>query len=605
MSQISLSLLHSNELIQARRRIFRQLIESLLYERIVSGPAIADGAETEYELHGKSDSGEQVVYRFKASRKKSYGRIRLSDEPVLRYASGCAAEADSLPRFLLEIAPSLETTEALLSVFINEIQQTLLKDAMALQQLTADQPYKPVDYDDWESYVQAGHPYHPCYKSRMGFTLEDNLAYGPEFKPELSLAWVAVHQSAVRFSISHTLDLTSYMQHELGADYAAFQAKIEALGKKPDEYTLLPVHPWQWERFASIAFFEQLEQQEIIYLGYGSDRYVPQQSIRTLSNLSDRSKAYVKLPLSITNTSSGRILAQHTLLNAARISDWLGEVVAGDAFLRDELRLIMLKEVLGASYQHQKLPNLLEQKVYGTLGAIWRESLHPYLEPGEEALPFGALCYLQADGTPVIEEWIRKHGVEGWVKKLISTTVVPLIHLLYAHGAALESHAQNMIIVLEQGLPTRVALKDFHDGIRYSPAVPHPLGYPDIMYPPANHQRVNRNSFIAKEDVKEVKDFLLDALMFINLTELAFFLEKHYGLAEEAWWKLTAETIVSYQEKFPELGERFQTFDLFAAEIEVEQLTKRRLYEGPKDCVHSVSNPLYAYHPKHRTLAGE
>lgn len=605
MSHISLSLLHSNELIQARRRIFRQLIESLLYEQIVTGPAIANGAETEYELYGKADSGEQVAYRFKASRKKSYGRIRLSDEPVLRCAAGQAVEADSLPRFLLEIAPAIGTTEALLSVFIDEIQQTLLKDTMALQQLKALQQHKPADYDDWESYVQAGHPYHPCYKSRIGFTLEDNLAYGPEFKPELHLAWVAVHQTSASFTISRAIDFTSYLQQELGADYAAFQAKIEAAGKNPGEYTLLPVHPWQWEKFAAIAFFEQLETQEMIYLGYGSDGYVPQQSIRTLSNRSDSSKAYVKLPLSITNTSSGRILAQHTLLNAARISDWLGEVVAGDAFLRDELRLIMLKEVLGVSYQHQKLPNLLEQKVYGTLGAIWRESLHPYLESGEEALPFGALCYLQTDGTPVIEEWIQKHGLEDWVKKLISVTVLPLIHLLYAHGTALESHAQNMIIVLERGLPIRVALKDFHDGIRYSPAVPHPLGYPDIMYPPANHQRVNRNSFIAKVDVKEVKDFLLDALMFINLTELAFFLEKHYGLAEAAWWEMTAEIIAGYQEKFPELGERFETFDLFAADIEVEQLTKRRLYEGPKDCVHSVSNPLHAYQPKHYTVAGE
>ncbi|MGG4143435.1 IucA/IucC family protein [Paenibacillus algorifonticola] len=605
MSHISLSLMHSHELIQVRRRIFRQLIESLLYERIITGPAIASSAETEYELHGKTDSGEQVAYRFKASRKKSFGRIRLSEEPVVRCAAGHAIEADSLPRFLLEIAAAIGTTETLLSVFIDEIQQTLLKDTMAVQWMLELQQHKPADYDDWESYVQAGHPYHPCYKSRIGFTLEDNLAYGPEFKPELKLAWVAVHYSAASFSISRMLDLTSYMQHELGADYAAFQATIEAAGKNPSEYRLLPVHPWQWERFAAIAFFEQLESQEIIYLGYGSEGYVPQQSIRTLGNRADKSKAYVKLPLSITNTSSGRILSRHTLLNAARISDWLGEMVASDAFLRDELRLIMLKEVLGISYQHQQLPNLLEQKVYGALGAIWRESLHPYLEPSEEALPFGALSYLQADGTPVIDGWIQEHGLEGWVKKLLSVSVIPLIHLLYAHGTALESHAQNMMIVLERGLPTRIALKDFHDGIRYSPAVHNPLGYPDIMHPPANHQRVNRNSFIAKEDVKEVKDFLLDAFMFINLTELAFFLEQQYGLTEEAWWGMTAEIIAGYQEKFPELQDRFDMFDLFASDIEVEQLTKRRLYVGPNDCVHSVSNPLYAFRPKHRTLVGE
>ena len=34
-----------------------------------------------------------------------------------------------------------------------------------------------------------------------------------------------------------------------------------------------------------------------------------------------------------------------------------------------------------------------------------------------------------------------------------------MIHMLYYHGIAFESHAQNMMLIHENGWPTRIALK--------------------------------------------------------------------------------------------------------------------------------------------------
>ncbi len=42
-----------------------------------------------------------------------------------------------------------------------------------------------------------------------------------------------------------------------------------------------------------------------------------------------------------------------------------------------------------------------------------------------------------------------------------------MIHMLYYHGIAFESHAQNIMLIHENGWPTRIALKDFHDGVRF------------------------------------------------------------------------------------------------------------------------------------------
>ncbi|MFE6073494.1 IucA/IucC family protein [Paenibacillus sp. NPDC057886] len=622
MNGLTASLVRSEEWIRVRRRIFRQLVESFLYEQILSEPVIRHQAQQEYTLRGETETGEKVQYTFWAVRKESFDRIRLSDKPIMRITSEERAEADSIPRFLLEIAAHIPTSEAQLAQFMDELQQTHLKDTLSVRWRSVQPEPRVSEYDEWESALIEGHPYHPCYKSRVGFTLSDNEAYGPEFGPEFKLVWIAMKQDAAQISISSSLDTYAEFIHiELGEELQAFKLILhEAISSEKlkwssnaivdaemrvntdgdasvDAYVFVPVHPWQWERIISVACAEQLRTGEIVYLGQAGDTYRPQQSIRTLSNVSHRDKPYVKLPLNMVNTSSGRILAQHTIMNAARISDWLGRVVAEDSFLQDELGLIVLKEIAGVSYHHQKLPNVLEQKIYGSLGAIWRESLHPRLMAGEDALPFNALCYLDQQGTPIIKPWVSEYGLDRWARQLLKVAVVPLIHLLYAHGAALESHAQNMIIVLKEGWPSRIALKDFHDGIRYCPSIPHPLAYPDIEYPPANHQRVNRNSFVEKEDPSEVKDFMLDALLFINLTEVAFFLEKHFVLSEKQWWRMAAEVILNYQDRFPELQARFEQFDVFAPEIEVEQLTRRRIHEGPGDCVHRVSNPLHVYRP--------
>ncbi|WP_254778363.1 IucA/IucC family protein [Aneurinibacillus thermoaerophilus] len=599
MNDILLSFLDSEPFVMVRRRIFRQLIQSLIYEGMIHPEQRSGKGGDVLILPGRDREDNRVEYHFRATRTFSFERICLSSDPVKRVIHGEEKEAESLTTFLYEIAPFIHASEAKLSLFIDEINQTLLKDTIA-QCYKREQPAEQVvDYDELEGDIMDGHLYHPCYKSRIGFTLKDHTEFGPEFKPRLTLVWVAIQREEARLSVSHTLDYASFIQQELGADYEKFMKVIQGHGKRPEDYVIVPVHPWQWRHVIMHEFFEQIQSKRMICLGEGTDEYCPQQSIRTLANASSRTKSYVKLPLSITNTSTSRILGQHTIINAARISDWLGKIMESDSYLREELRLVLLKEVMGVSYHHQGLVDVMEQKVYGVLGAIWRESLYKYLEPGETAIPFNALCHLNADKRPFIDSWIQQAGLRKWLKRMFEISVLPLIHLLYAHGVAMESHAQNMILIMREGIPERIALKDFHDGIRYSPAVMSTsIGYPQIEYPSANHPRINRNSFIEKEDPSEIKDFLHDAFFFINLSEFALFLKKHYRLSEQDFWEMVADVIAGYQQRFSHLRERFYLFDLFTKTIEVEQLTKRRLFDDTGVRVHAVKNPLYMFQTK-------
>ncbi|MFC7342840.1 IucA/IucC family protein [Saccharopolyspora griseoalba] len=559
---------------RVRRRVFRQLVESLVYEGALKTRLEGDV----HHVDGADEAGAPVTYSFSAVRRFGFGRIGLTS-PVRRGQ----VEADSVTRFLTEVRGSLDADPELLPGFAREIEETLFKDTLAEHLRTAPDP--AMGYDELESAITDGHRYHPTYKSRMGFDTADNIAYGPEFGNAVRPLWLAAHRSITEVTASKSLE-PAQLAESLGADAVRFQRILEDSGLDPEDYALVPVHPWQWRERLARAFSAQLATGELVPLGEDPHEFRAQQSIRTLSCRDRPERPYLKLSMSIVNTSTGRGLAAHTVRNAAPITDWLREVVASDEYLRDELRPVLLGEELGVAVTPES--GLLREDTYGALACIWRESLHPHLGEGESAMPFTGLTSSD-DGDLLIGPWLREHGAERWVRQLTRVAALPLVHLLCKHGIALETHAQNAVLLHRDGLPSRVVLKDFHDGVRFSRAhLADPQRCPQLAATPAHH--TNRNSFVETADPGLVTDFLLDAFFFINFGELAIALDE--VLPERRFWQLVAEEIRAYQQRFAELAERFELFDVFTPTIEVEKLTTRRLRPDTELRLHTAANPL-------------
>ncbi|MGH3901492.1 MAG: IucA/IucC family protein [Pseudonocardiaceae bacterium] len=592
---------------QVRRRLFRQLLESLLYEgmlaaRTVGGPANGGPTDGPTDGHcavdGTDEHGDAVSYLFTATRRYGFDRIRLGPEPVLRCASGGNAEADSTTRFLSEVRGGLRAGGPRVTTFARELEATLVNDTLA-QYVRAQRGdvlcgdiLRGGDYDTLESAITDGHPYHPAYKSRIGFDLADNFAWGPEFAHAIHPLWLAAHRGTATVSVSTELRETTFLRDQLGrVFFEKFQHRIRQAAAVPSDYTFVAVHPWQWREHVSRAFAAQLRNRELIVLGEDPHAHLAQQSLRTLACRDVPERASVKLALSIVNTSTSRVLAPHTVGNAALISDWLRGVVTGDRYLRDEQRLILLSEVMGVAVDPTPISELVREDTYGALACIWRESLHVHLQPGEQAVPFTGLTARELDGTPLVDPWVRAFGVRRWVEELVAVSVLPLVHLLQCHGIALEGHAQNMVLVHSAGRPRRLAMKDFHDGVRFSRRyLANPGRCPQLAGTPAHH--TNRNSFVETDDLTLVTDFLLDALLFINLGELAMLLADCYGFGEPEFWAVVRRAIQAYHRRFPELTDRFARFDVFKPTIAVEQLTTRRLLPDTELRLHTVSNPL-------------
>jgi len=578
----------------AERRVLGQLLEAVLYEEIaLPKEGLPQAGESRMvELAGRSTSGEVVHYRCVCRRNLSFERIRLDRESLERIGPGGESSPARLALFIDEVLGQYQQGELLLRLQ-EELSRTLLHDAESRAWRVEEGAQRQRDHAEGEL---DGHPYHPCFKSRVGFDASDNRLYGPEFGELLKPVWVAVSRSYAQLSLRRGMREEDWLKEELGERVLAdFRDEILRSGYDPVDYLFLPVHPWQWEHVVVPALHREIAEGILLPLGYAEDDYRAQQSIRSLENASDRSKATLKLALGIVNTSTRRMLARHTVLNAALVSDWLHDLVASDR-TPNKPEFALLDEYAGIAFDTQELSPSVRERAYGALGAIMRRGVGAVLREGEQVLPFAALSHPEGEHADLVGEWMSKYGADQWLGELLEASVTPLIHLLYAHGVALESHAQNILLLHRDGRPVRIALRDFHDGVRYSRRLlPQPQLCPELHPEPAAHLAQNRHSYMQTDDPDAVRDFLHSAFFFVCLGDLALFLHERHGIAEESFWERVAGIIHQYQQSHPEFAAQYELYDLFSDSIRIEQLARRRLWPDTQVDPRWVPNPLHAF----------
>ncbi|PEA78557.1 siderophore biosynthesis protein [Bacillus wiedmannii] len=582
-----LKALESKDYISVRRRVLRQLVESLIYEGIITPIRIENEEQILFLIQGLDEDNKSVTYECYGRERMTFGRISI-DSLVIRVQEE-KQEIHSVSQFLEEVFRIVNVEQTKLDSFIHELEQTIFKDTIAQYERHNKVKYTQKSYDDFESHLIDGHPYHPSYKARIGFQYRDNFQYGYEFMSPIKIIWIAAHKKYVTVGYENEMIYDNILKGEIGAHtLETYMERIHSAGCNPKQYVFIPVHPWQWENFIIPNYADHIQDKNIIYLGKSADDYCAQQSMRTLRNVTNPKRPYVKLSLNILNTSTLRTLKPYSVVSAPAISNWLSDVVSQDSYLRDESRIILLKEFSSVTYDTNK------KATYGSLGCIWRESVHNHLDEQEDAVPFNGLYAKEKDGTPVIDAWLNKYGIENWLRLLIQKAIIPVIHLVVEYGIVLESHGQNMILVHKEGLPVRITLKDFHEGLEfYRPFLKEMNKCPDFTKMHKTYANGKMNDFFEMDRIECLQEMVLDALFLFNVGELAFVLADEYDWKEENFWMIVVEEIENHFRKYPHLKDRFESIQLYTPTFYAEQLTKRRLYMDVDSLVHEVPNPLY------------
>ncbi|MFS0786410.1 IucA/IucC family protein [Shouchella sp. 1P09AA] len=545
---------------QVEQRIIRQCMEAILFEKLLP-----------YEEYDLDEGWKQFIVQGPIStyqclgKRSAFDRVRLQGMPLKKDKG-----SQAIPTIddLIGEAP---LTHQQKQVLLHELKQTALLSEWNEQHLVPLRSRRELSYEQLEAALIEGHPYHPCFKARTGFTLVDHQAYGNETNETFQLVWVGVKKEDV--VTYYPEEEHSFLQKEFG--HQTWKKVVEALcqaGGQLYEYRLMPVHPWQWSYLKDEVLEDELKTKDILYLGTYGDEYGASQSLRTLLNYSDLQKAHIKLPLHVMNTSSVRSIQSESIAAAAPISLWLQAIVDQDSFFYKHGDVRILKEYAGASYESGKNPRIKDQ-----LNVLFRDSVTRQLKDGEEAIPFNALSMIENDGLLFIDACLKTHGKKAWLTQFINVSVLPIIHLCVEYGIALEAHGQNVILIQENGWPKGIMLRDFHESLEYyEPYLRNKEAIPDFSSLHKQFQIGKVNDYYWMSSVEALRELVVDTLFVYHLSELSWQLDVVYGFKEESFWTIISKCLGNYRENNALSKDRFDSFHFFSQVQATESLFRKK-----------------------------
>ncbi|UTF61541.1 IucA/IucC family siderophore biosynthesis protein [Gilvimarinus sp. DA14] len=557
-------------------RVVRQALEAALAEKLID--FIVSGRTFYFNLAGNH-------YRC-TGRVRGFDRVRLAIHTLSQVSP--VTRAPNLQQVLTQLLQALPTSETLRATFLRELQQTVhWCQWNEAQQITRPQR-RNLSLCELEMAMHEGHPYHPCFKARIGFSAADHSRYAPECEARLQLVWLAVARECCFLTGEAQSDENFYRDILSAAICEKFNRTLAQLSLDSEHYVFVPVHPWQWQQVIA----PKLEgcDQRVVFLGSAGDDYFPSQSVRTLLNADKPTEPDVKLPLNIINTSAPRYLLSHGIDSAPLISKWLTSTLADDDFFQ-RYPLIVLREYAGVRVNEKKLFNTDKPQV-SQLGAIWRDSMNRHLQAGEQAVPFMALSLTEADGKPFIDPWIAQYGLRPWLQQLLQTLIFPVWHLLAHHGIAIEAHGQNTLMVHNNGWPSKLAARDFHESLEYVPEfLAAPERAPDFTTNPL-YANAQADEFYWMQSVEALRELAMDTLFVFHLSELALLCEEHYQLTEREFWQMVRQCLNQYRQLAVCDPQRLEQLNYQQAHIAVESLLRKKLCRQAQEYHHRAANPL-------------
>ena len=547
----------------AGQRLIEMAIAEFLYEEIIQ---VTDLKDNRYQL-----TLDDQTYTFKA---QNYllGHWQVEEGSVRELSVVEDLPAWNLHTFIRAFSNQTEVKPFTKAYLIKEMNNTWLAEAHLFdERRLSSKAALTASHHEIEGMLR-GHPWLIMNKGRMGFGYDDYLSAAPELSPTVKVLWLAVHRDLAEFRSTEEWQAGRLYQHELSAEELAnFEQKLHERGCSCRDYFLIPVHAWQWHQWLVPTYANEIVDQRIIELGVGQDDYVPMQSIRTLCNISQPERHYVKLPVSIFNTAVYRGLPSKRNLAAPAVTAWLKQIQSQDsdlkqsgvAFLGEVATLTIhqpcFDQIEGAPYQFKEL-----------FGCLWRESVDPVIGTGEQALSQAALLHRDINGQSILAVLIQASGLSPlhWLKRFAEVSVTPLLICLYKYGLAFSPHGENTMLIHANGVPQKMMLKDFIDDVNLVDE-----DFPELASLPIEGQ------ILLRHPAHELSHFIFTGLFMVHYRYICnVFLQDYPEHSEVEFWQTISSVIDAFHQAHPELAERIEKFAMFRAEFEKICLNRVRLF---------------------------
>jgi siderophore synthetase component len=520
-----------DNLATAQRHLVTKAISEYAHERLLA--PVADGDHWTIT----TPAGD-TTYSFSAQR-LALDHWAVDAASVVRTVKDEPAELD-VQELVAEFAEVLGIPDVLLPTYLEELAATLASACWKLSHSTSTvDDLLTADYQAIEAAMTEGHPGFVANNGRVGFGDDDYAAYAPETGSTIRLHWLAARRVHTRLSLG--ADMTTPYDEQLLVEH----------GLDPEEYLLIPVHPWQWHHKVAITFAPDLARRDLVHLGEGSDDYRAQQSIRTFFNATDPTAPYVKTALSIQNMGFMRGLSPAYMTVTPAINDWVHDLVGSDPTLQ-RCGFTVLRERAAIGYTGDAYHRLSGRSAHQKMiAALWRESPIPALANDERLATMASLLHRDADGRSLAAAMIEASPVDAvtWLRSCLDAYLLPVVHCLLAHDLAFMPHGENLVLVLRDQVPVRAIMKDIGEEVAVMT-----LGR-DV---PADITRI-------KHDIDpDIRALALHTDVFDGvLRHLAAILHVDGVLDQDLFWAEVAGCVRRHADEHPELADAAATYDLF------------------------------------------
>ncbi|SEL67720.1 Siderophore synthetase component [Aquimarina amphilecti] len=528
-------------------------------------PVILEQLKDGWKSYILKTDNHTIQYQFNA-KQLALNHLYIEPTSIRKYDESKSAIIDGI-LFIKEFRKQLGIKDTQMPLYLEEIISTLYGSAFKfLKGNPTSKELTTADFQTIEQSMTEGHPGFVANNGRIGFDSSDYRSYAPEAGNSFSLLWLAGHKSRAVYAATESLSYDVLIQQELDSEtIQTFREHIKNKGFDPDDYFFIPMHPWQWFNKLANIFSPELAIGNLICLGYGPDQYLAQQSIRTLFNRTHPKKFYTKTALSILNMGFMRGLPLYYLGTAPKMAVWLEELLYNDAYIQ-ETGFRMLSEIASVSYVNPYFEEFGSHNDYNKmLASLWRESPIANVTEKQQAMTMAAFLHVDHNGEALLPRIIQKSGliIEDWLGLYLKAYLCPLLHCFYHFDLVFMPHGENIIMVLEDQVPVKSFLKDItEEACILNPEVKLP-DHLKRMYAPV------------PEDVKLLSIFTDIFDGFFRF--MSHILVAHANFEEERFWKIVAEVIQEYQDRYPEKEAKFKQYDLFASEFQLSCLNRLQL----------------------------
>lgn len=331
---------------------------------------------------------------------------------------------------------------------------------------------KPLNFGEAEQALLVGHAFHPAPKSHEPFNQQEAERYLPDFAPHFPLRWFLVDKNQLAGDSLH-LNLQQRLTR-----FAAENAP-QLLSALTDRRWLFPLHPWQADYLLQQTWCQQLVEQGLLEdLGEAGAPWLPTTSSRSLYCATSRDM--IKFSLSVRLTNSVRTLSVKEVKRGMR----LARLAQTDRWQTLQARFPTFRVM-----QEDGWAGLRDMQ-----GAIREESLFALREnlmvnqPHSQTNVLVSLTQSAPDGgDSLLAAAVKRlstrlniseqQAAHAWVDAYCQQVLRPLFIAEADYGLVLLAHQQNILVEMQQDLPTGLIYRDCQG----SAFMPHAAGWLDVI----------------------------------------------------------------------------------------------------------------------------